>query len=256
MAASVPGRGTRWSPGPFLSPMPQPSGDPAALVAWIERLRRQRWTAADIAQRQQLGRATAIAARFGAAPLARSPRGVRAMNGRIPAICCMSTLRDSAGLGAWAIAVPAIGAATCGGSGIRPRGNRCSSGRERRADGDDVLLARPGVVPPPRHSGASPDDPYNVFVYRSSVHGAVRALRVRPLRTRPYTSRTNGKAERSIQTLLREWAYRRPFATSPVRTRARGGWRHYYNWHRRHSSLHDEPPVSRLRAANLVRLHI
>ena len=256
MAASVPGRGTRWSPGPFLSPMPQPSGDPAALVAWIERLRRQRWTAADIAQRQQLGRATAIAARFGAAPLARSPRGVRAMNGRIPAICCMSTLRNSAGLGAWAIAVPAIGAATCGGSGIRPRGNRCSSGRERRADGDDVLLARPGVVPPPRHSGASPDDPYNAFVYGSSVHGAVRALRVRPLRTPPYTSRTNGKAERFIQTLLREWAYRRPFATSPVSTRALGGWRHCYSWHRRHSSLHDEPPVSRLRAANLVRLHI
>ena len=88
-----------------------------------------------------------------------------------------------------------------------------------------------------------------------SKSGDANINRVRQLRTRPYTPRTNGKAERFIQSLLREWAYRRPYATSAIRTRALGAWLHYYNWHRRHSSLHREPPVSRLRAANVVRLH-
>jgi transposase InsO family protein len=96
----------------------------------------------------------------------------------------------------------------------------------------------------------------NAFAYRSHLFtGLCQRYGLRQLHTRPYTPRTNGKAERFIQTLLREWAYRRPYATSAVRTRALGGWLHYYNWHRRHSSLHGEPPVSRLRAGNLVRLH-
>ena len=97
----------------------------------------------------------------------------------------------------------------------------------------------------------------NAFAYGSQgFRELCQRQRLKHLRTRPYTPRTNGKAERFIQTLLREWAYRRPYATSAARTRALASWLHYYNWHRRHSSLHDEPPVSRLRAANLVGLHI
>jgi len=76
------------------------------------------------------------------------------------------------------------------------------------------------------------------------------------LRIRPYTPRTNGKAERFIQTLLREWAYRRPYATSTARRSALHGWLHHYNWHRDHGSLQGCPPMSRLLAAdNLMRLH-
>jgi transposase InsO family protein len=96
----------------------------------------------------------------------------------------------------------------------------------------------------------------NAKAYGSHAFNAIcQRQRLRHLRIRPYTPRTNGKAERFIQTLLREWAYRRPYPTSASRSRALSAWLHYYNWHRRHSSLDGEPPVSRLRAANLVRLH-
>src|SRR6266705_3510659 len=74
-------------------------------------------------------------------------------------------------------------------------------------------------------------------------------------RSDPYTPRTNGKAERFIQTLLREWAYRRPYASFAARTLTLAPWLHDYNWPRRHSSLHGDPPISRLPAGNLVRLH-
>lgn len=75
--------------------------------------------------------------------------------------------------------------------------------------------------------------------------------------TRPYTPRTNGKAERFIQTCLREWAYARAYHHSYQRRDALPTWLHGYNWHRPHSSLASQPPVSRLRLDrnNLVRLH-
>ena len=75
-------------------------------------------------------------------------------------------------------------------------------------------------------------------------------------RTRPYTPRTNGKAERFIQTTLREWAYARAYETSDQRARCLLPWLHQYNWHRPHASLHYLPPVSRLPSVNnLVGLH-
>ena len=64
--------------------------------------------------------------------------------------------------------------------------------------------------------------------------------------TRPYRPRTNGKAERFIQTILREWAYRRPYSSSAKRRRALPRWLHYYNFHRQHSSLGGKPPMSRV----------
>ena len=82
-----------------------------------------------------------------------------------------------------------------------------------------------------------------------------RAL-VRHLRTRPYTPRTNGKAERFIQTLLREWAYVQPYRTSGARRRTLGSWLHYYNCHRAHRSLRGAAPITRLPAGyNLVGIH-
>jgi transposase InsO family protein len=68
-------------------------------------------------------------------------------------------------------------------------------------------------------------------------------------RTRPYTPRTNGKAERFIRTLLRHWAYVRPYATSSERRRALRPWLRFYNHHRPHASLGYQPPSSRLQSA-------
>jgi len=78
---------------------------------------------------------------------------------------------------------------------------------------------------------------------------ACRLLALRHLRTRPYTPRTNGKAERFIQTLLREWAYARAYSTSQRRTAALAGWLTYYNRQRPHASLDYHAPWSRLAAA-------
>jgi transposase InsO family protein len=72
-------------------------------------------------------------------------------------------------------------------------------------------------------------------------------LGLRHLRTRPYTPRTNGKAERFIQTLLREWAYARPYRTSNQRARRLEPWLRYYNRMRPHSALNGLPPQSRIR---------
>jgi transposase InsO family protein len=69
--------------------------------------------------------------------------------------------------------------------------------------------------------------------------------RIQHLRTRPYRPCTNGKAERFIQTLIREWAYARPYRTSKLRTRALSGYLRYYNEKRPHGSL-GGPPNSRL----------
>lgn len=68
-------------------------------------------------------------------------------------------------------------------------------------------------------------------------------------RTRPYTPRTNGKAERFIQTLLREWAYGQPYPTSQVRRHALRAWLHYYNRIRPHAALDYQPPITRLQSA-------
>ena len=83
--------------------------------------------------------------------------------------------------------------------------------------------------------------------YVSAVHPlACRELGLRHLRTQPYRPRTNGKTERFIQTMLREWAYRRVFATSAERTAALPSWLKCYNWRRPHGSLGHRPPASRL----------
>lgn len=73
--------------------------------------------------------------------------------------------------------------------------------------------------------------------------------RVRHLRTRPYRPRTNGKAERFIQTLLRDWAYAVRYQTSEHRGAALGPWINDYNYRRPHGSLSRRTPASRLPAA-------
>ena len=97
----------------------------------------------------------------------------------------------------------------------------------------------------------------NGSCYRSDRFAtACRRLRVRHLRTRSYTPRTNGKVERFIKTALLEWAYARIYRHSDERRSALGSWLHHYNWHRCHTSLGGRPPISRvLPADKLVRFH-
>jgi transposase InsO family protein len=86
--------------------------------------------------------------------------------------------------------------------------------------------------------------------YRSKlVAGVCRTWQVRHRFTRPYTPRTNGKAERFIQTLLREWAYRQPYTSSPRRTAALAPYVRYYNHQRPHASLGRRAPWTRFQEA-------
>jgi transposase InsO family protein len=87
----------------------------------------------------------------------------------------------------------------------------------------------------------------NGSCYRSHVHAqACRELGLRHLFTRPYRPRTNGKAERFIQTLQNRWAYGALYANSGERTAALPGWLTHYNFTRRHGSLGHKPPAARL----------
>ena len=75
---------------------------------------------------------------------------------------------------------------------------------------------------------------------------------LRHLRTRPYTPRTNGKAERFIQTSLREWAYARPYVSSRQRSAALTTWLDQYNTARPHTALGGCPPAARLSQYQLL----
>jgi len=88
----------------------------------------------------------------------------------------------------------------------------------------------------------------NGGAYRAKLFATLCAeLHIRHVRTRPYTPRTNGKAERFIQTLLREWAYARPYRSSAWRHRALPRFLRHYNGRRPHSSLNFTAPLSRLK---------
>ncbi len=67
--------------------------------------------------------------------------------------------------------------------------------------------------------------------------------------TRPYTPRTNGKAERFIQTLKRRWAYRYTYRTSAIRAASLRPWVTHYNHQRPHRAIGKMPPMARLRAS-------
>tara|TARA_B100000965_G_scaffold359301_1_gene339268 strand:+ start:335 stop:1288 length:954 start_codon:yes stop_codon:yes gene_type:complete len=77
---------------------------------------------------------------------------------------------------------------------------------------------------------------------------ALRWLNIRHIRTRPYTPRTNGKAERFIQTLMREWAYAIPYRSSDSRNRDLARYLDFYNTARPHYALSKQPPAQRLNA--------
>jgi transposase InsO family protein len=94
---------------------------------------------------------------------------------------------------------------------------------------------------------------YKAFDFRD----ACRDLGLKHIRTKPYTPKTNGKAERFIQTALREWAYAQAYPTSQRRAEELPFWLHRYNWHRPHGGIKSQTPISRLGLSedNLLRLH-
>jgi len=94
---------------------------------------------------------------------------------------------------------------------------------------------------------------YKSFAFRD----ACAELGLRHIRTKPYTPKTNGKAERFIQTALREWAYAQAYPTSDRRAAELPFWLHRYNWHRPHGGIKSQTPISRLGLDqdNLLRLH-
>jgi len=98
----------------------------------------------------------------------------------------------------------------------------------------------------------------NGSCYRSKTfRAACKRLGLRQIFTKPYTPKTNGKAERFIQTALREWAYARAYQNSDQRSAELLSWLHRYNWHRPHGSLKANTPISRLGLTedNQLRLH-
>jgi transposase InsO family protein len=98
----------------------------------------------------------------------------------------------------------------------------------------------------------------NGSCYKSKAFAkACSELGLKHIRTRPYTPKTNGKAERFIQTALREWAYAIAYPNSHRRAAELPVWLHRYNWHRPHGSLKSKTPISRLGLTddNLLRLH-
>ena len=87
----------------------------------------------------------------------------------------------------------------------------------------------------------------NGSAYRSKLFAqALQQAGIRHVRTRPYTPRTNGKAERFIQTSLREWAYARPYPTSAIRNQAVRPWTNAYNLNRPHAGIAGISPFQRL----------
>lgn len=98
----------------------------------------------------------------------------------------------------------------------------------------------------------------NGACYRShAFRDACKALGIKHIRTKPYTPQTNGKAERFIQTAIREWAYATAFETSEQRKADLPRWQHRYNWHRPHMGINKTTPISRLGLTddNLLKLH-
>jgi transposase InsO family protein len=94
---------------------------------------------------------------------------------------------------------------------------------------------------------------YKSFAFRR----ACKRLGLRHIRTKPYTPKTNGKAERFIQSSLREWAYAYAYENSRQRKQQLPTWLHRYNWHRPHAGIGAKTPISRLGLSenNVLRFH-
>ena len=104
-----------------------------------------------------------------------------------------------------------------------------------------------GLLPKPDAFAQTPprdgcDDAIELYAH---VRGGL-IVDIRHVRTRPYTPRSNGKAERFIQTSTREWAYKHAYESSAERAAHLLPWLHNYNHRRPQAALNHKPPLSRL----------
>jgi transposase InsO family protein len=249
----------------------------AAIAAQVEVLRRQRWTGQQIAREVQVSPATVsrILKRLGLNKL-------RALE---PAEPVRRYERERPGE---LIHLDIKKLGRIDGIGHRITGNRTGqSNRRSRGEGpgwefvhvaidDASRIAFARVMPNEKKRSATTFLKAALAYYQSlgikvervmtdngscykslAFRRACKRFALRHIRTKPYTPKTNGKAERFIQTALREWAYATAYAKSTQRTDALPRWLHRYNWHRPHAGLKDMTPISRLALPgdNLLRLH-
>src|SRR6516164_1675488 len=127
-----------------------------------------------------------------------------------------------------------------------------------------ILQAPVAVLPPPARGRldrlAVLSEPGSTRARHEPAIGATAETRLvgqRQSLVRPYTPKTNGKAERFIQTSLREWAYAQAYENSRQRKDQLPIWLHQYNWHRPHRAIDDKTPISRLGLTgnNVLRFH-
>ena len=243
------------------APGRSPHSTPSRLVRRIEQLRRKRWTAERIAEALQMALSTVcgILRRIGLGrfrnlePRADPCRYERSRPGELLHVDTKKLARFSR-------------------PGHRIHGNRADTrtglGYEfaHVCVDDATRLAYVEILPDERRESALPflrravawfkrkrvtveqlmTD--NGSAYLSRDHAELcEELGIRHIRTRPYTPRTNGKAERFIQTLQREWAYARPYNNSARRSAALHPWLHQYNHSRPHRGLGRSTPNQRLR---------
>jgi transposase InsO family protein len=251
-------------------PHRMPTATPPELIRQIETLRRQRWTGARIASRLGRSRSTVhrLLSQLGLERLRKlaPPRPVQRYEWAQPGELLHLDIKKLGRIG--------------------QVGHRITGNRRARTRGvgweyvhvcvDDATRAAYVEVLPNEHDTTTRGflDRAGAWWHRLGVriqrimtdngnayrshrfHAGCVALGTRHLFTRPYTPRTNGKAERFIQTLLREWAYSRPYHSSEDRRAWLPRWLHTYNFHRPHAALDHCPPFVRLgEQINVVGIH-
>lgn len=251
------------------TPQRSPNATAAATVSTILALRRARLTGAEIAARTTLSKATCRA--HPPPPRPCPAAGARAERAGA-ALRTASARRARSPRRQEARPAPATGSpATAGIPSAAPAGSACTSpstimpaslyaeilADERQASAVAFLERAPawfkrlGVTVERIMTDTGAAYRARTFADTCRQHG------LRHLFTRPYTPRTNGKAERFIQTAIGESSDATSYPTSEHRSAALAPWLHRDNWHRPHMSLAASPPISRLRLPedNLMRLH-
>lgn len=246
---------------------------PQAVVAEIERLRRQRWTGKQIAAETGVSPATVsrVLRRLGMKRLsALEPDPVRRYEREHPGELIHLDIKKLGRIGTvrHRITGPQTGAISCHlGTGWEfvhvciGDASRIAFGQvmqgERKESAVAFLEAAAGYY---TRLGTKMQRLMidNGSCYRSKCFRAdCKRLRLRHIFTGPYTPKTNGKAGCSIQTSQREWAYARAYNTSDERTAVLPRWLHRYNWHKPHGGIGCEPPISCIGPTkdNVLRLH-
>jgi transposase InsO family protein len=251
-------------------PKRSPRSTPVELVQKIEALRRERWTGVRIAQATCVSRATVsrilVRLKLNKGKMLQPQLPILRYEHPALAIFCISTLRNWHASTSQATVSLAI---------LRMKRGAGWEFLYVAVD-DHSRIAYVAMMPDEKAASASrflaqaveyflrhKIQPRRVMTdngpcFVSDLFKATcRASLIRHIRTRIYTPRTNGKAERFIQTAIREWAYARLYQNSQQRNSHLEPRIHQYNWHRPHASLGQMPPISRsgLDVNNLLRHH-